>query len=80
MTNSQLESDDDEIDTLQQRIEWWMLVVDNVGPIYNNVYDYTFDELYVLYRKAIDPEKRDLINQPRIYRLSHKNKVEKLIV
>ena len=38
-----------------------MLVVDRGGPIPNNVYDYTFDELYKLYREAIDPEMQDLV-------------------
>ena len=62
--SNQLESDD-EVDTLQQRIEWWMVVVDKLGVIPNDVYDYTFDELYVLYRKAIDPEMQYLVKALR---------------
>ena len=57
--SNQFESDD-EIDTLQQRIKWWMVVVDRLGVIPNDVYDYTFDELYMLYRKARDPEMQIL--------------------
>ena len=30
----------DENDTLQQRIEWWMTVVDRGGPIPDNAYEY----------------------------------------
>ena len=52
--SNHLESDD-EIDTLQQRFEWWMEVVDRGGPIPNDNSDYNFDEMYMLYRKAIDP-------------------------
>ena len=54
-----------EIDTLQLRIEWWMMVVVRGGPIPNNVYEYNFDELCGLHRKAIDPEMRDLANELR---------------
>ena len=57
--SNQLESD--ETDTLQQRIECWIVVVDRVGPIPNKVYEYSFAELFNLYRKAIDPEKRELV-------------------
>ena len=52
--SNQLESD--ETDNLQQRIEWWMVVVDRGGPTPNNVNDYSFAKLFNLYRKAIDPE------------------------
>ena len=52
--SNQLESD--ETDTSQQRIEWWMVVVAKGGPIPDDVYDYTFAELFNLYRKAIDPK------------------------
>ena len=58
--SNQLESDD-EVDTLQQRIKWWMLGVHTRGPLPHDVYGYTFDELLMLYRKAIDPEKQDLV-------------------
>ena len=61
---SQFESDD-AIDTLQQRNKWWMVVVDRLVVIPNDVYDYTFDELYMLYRKAIDPEMQDLVKALR---------------
>ena len=57
--SNQLESD--EIDTLQQRIDWWMVVVGRGGPIPNDVYDYCFDELFGYYRKAIDLEMRELV-------------------
>ena len=59
--SNQLESDDVEIHILQQRINWWMLVIERGGLIPNDVYDYTFDELYKLYREAIDLEIKDLI-------------------
>ena len=36
--SDQIESDD-EVDTLQQRIEWWMVVVDRLGVTPNDVYD-----------------------------------------
>ena len=54
--SNQLESD--EVDTLQRRDKWWMMAVDRGGPIPNDVYDYSFDELFGLYRKAIYPEKQ----------------------
>ena len=56
--SNQLESD--ETDTLQQKIDWWSVVVDRGGPIPNDIFDCSFAELYNLYRKAIDPEMRDL--------------------
>ena len=62
--SNQLESDD-EIDTLQHRIKSWILVVDMGGTIPNDVFDYTFDELYVLYCKAIDPEMQNLVKTLR---------------
>ena len=62
--SNQFESDDDEF-TLKQRIEWWMTIVDRGGPIPDNVYDYNFDELFGLYRKAIDPEMRDFVKELR---------------
>ena len=62
--SNQLESDD-EIDTLQQRIIWWMVVVDRLAVIPKNGYDYTFDGLYMLYRKAIDPEMQDFVKALR---------------
>ena len=58
--SNQLESDD-EVDTLQQRIEGWMVVVKTSGVLPYNVYDYTFDELYMLYHKTIDPEMQTLV-------------------
>ena len=59
--SNQLESDNDEVDTLQQRIKWWMAVIDRGGLIPNKVYDYSFDDLYVLYCTAIDLETQDLL-------------------
>ena len=56
---------DDEIDTLQQRINWWMVVVDSLGVIPKDVYDYTFNILYMLYRKAIEPEMQDVVKALR---------------
>ena len=50
-----------EIDTLQQRVEKGMVVVNRRGPGPNDVYDYTFGDLYMLCRKAIDPETEDLV-------------------
>ena len=60
-----LETDDDKNDTLQQIIKWWMVVVDRGGPIPNDVYDYNFAKMYNLYRKAIDPEMRELVKSIR---------------
>ena len=57
--SNQLESD--EIDTLQQKIEWWMTLVDRGGPIPNDVYDYSFAELINFYRKTIDPEMQEFV-------------------
>ena len=62
--SDQLESHDVEF-TLQQRIKWWMLVVDSGGPIPDIVYDYGFEELFGLYRKAIDPERQDFVKELR---------------
>ena len=56
--SNQLESDDEF--TLQQRIEWWMTIVDRGSPIPDYVYDYSFGELFGLYRKAIDREMQVL--------------------
>ena len=53
--------DFDETDTLQQRIKRWMMVVDRGGPMPNDVYDYTFDKMFGLYRKTIDPEKQEIV-------------------
>ena len=61
--SNQIESNEN--DTLQQRIEWWMTVVDRGGSIPNDVYDYSFGELFSLYRKAIDPEMQDLAKELR---------------
>ena len=57
--SNQLESD--ETDTLQQKNKWWRLVIDRGGPIPNDVYEYSFDEFFGLYCKAIDPELQDLV-------------------
>ena len=38
--SNQLESD--KTDTIQQRIKWWMTIVDRGCPIPNNIYDYRF--------------------------------------
>ena len=46
--SNQLESD--KTDTFKQRIKLWMIVVDSGGPILNHVFDYSFDELFDLYR------------------------------
>ena len=48
--------DSEETYTWQQRFKWWLLVVDRGGPIPNDVYGYSFDELLCLYRNAIDPK------------------------
>ena len=60
-----LESDDVEIDTLQQRIKWWKLVFGRGGPTPNDLYDYTFNDFYMLYRIAIDPDMQDLVKALR---------------
>ena len=62
--SNQFESGD-ENDTLQQRIEWCMTVVDRGGPIPDNAYEYNLGDLFSLYRKAIDPEKQYLIKELR---------------
>ena len=61
--SNQLEADD-EI-TLQQRIEWWMTIVDRRGPIPENVYEYSASEMFSLYRKAIDPEMQNFVKELR---------------
>ena len=61
---NQLDSED-ELDLLKQRFEWWMVVVDRLGVIHNDVYDYNFGDLYMLYREAIGPEIHDLVKELR---------------
>ena len=78
--SNQLESDDDEVDTLQQRIKWWMAVFDRGGLIPNNVYDYSFDDLYVLYCKAIDLEMQDLLKTFKDREIIPKKQVKKISV
>ena len=60
---NQVESD--ETDTLQQRKEWWMTVVDGAGHIPNIVHDYNFAELFYFYRKAIAPQMQEFIKAVR---------------
>ena len=43
-----------------------MMVIVRGGVKPDNVYDYNFNELFGLYRKAIDPEMRDLANELRL--------------
>ena len=62
--SNQLESD--ETDSLQQRIKWWMTVVDRGGHIPNDVYDNSFAALLNLYRKAIDLEMQQLVRSLRV--------------
>ena len=62
---NQLESN--ETVTLQQRIKWWMVVVDRGGLIPNGVYVYSFGELFGLYRKAIDPEMQELAKLLKVW-------------
>ena len=62
----------DGTDTLQQRIEWWMAVVDRGGPIANDAYDHGFADLFNLYREAIDPETRGLIKLLRAKQINPK--------
>ena len=57
-----------------------MVVVNRGGPIPNDVYDYTFDELYMLYRKAIDPEMQDLVAALRSRQIIPYKHVEKVSV
>ena len=62
--SNQIESND-EIDTLQQRIEWCMTVVDRGGPIPDNAYEYNLGGLFSLYLKVMDPEMQDLVKELR---------------
>ena len=62
--SNQFESGD-ENDTLQQRIEWWMTIVDRGGLIPDNAYEYNLSDLFSLYRKAIDPEMQDFVKELR---------------
>ena len=62
--SNQFESGDENV-TLQQRIEWWMTVVDRRGPIPDNAYEYNLGDLFSLYRKAIDPEMQYLVKELR---------------
>ena len=57
--SNQLESD--EMDTLQQSVEWLMMVVDTGGPVPNDVYDFSVEDLYGLYHEAIDPENQEMV-------------------
>ena len=76
--SSQIESD--EIDNLQQRIEWWMVVVDSEGPKPNDVYDYTFAEWFGLHRKATDLEMQELVKTLSDRRSIPYKQVEKLSI
>ena len=49
--SNQLKSDD-EVDTLEPRMQWWLAVVDRLGVITDDVFDYTCDELYMICRKT----------------------------
>ena len=62
--SNQLESVD-EVDFLLRNFKWWLVVVDRVGLIPNDVNEYTFDELYVLYRKTIAPELKNFVKAIR---------------
>ena len=62
--SNQFESGD-ENDTLQQRIEWWMTIVDRGGSIPDNANEYNLGDLFSLYRKTIDPEMQDLVKELR---------------
>ena len=62
--SNQFESDDENV-TLQERIEWWMTVVDRGGSIPDNAYEYNSSDLFSLYRKVIDPEMQDLTKEFR---------------
>ena len=42
-----------------------MVVVSRGDPIPNDVSDFSFAELFKLYRNATDPEMRELVNSPR---------------
>ena len=42
-----------------------MTVGDRGDPTPNNFYDYSFGELFIFYRKAIDPEMQDLLKELR---------------
>ena len=57
-----------------------MLVGHRGGPISNDVYDYSFGDLFGLYRKAIDPEMQEVTKFSRIEKISHEKQVEKLSV
>ena len=59
--SNQIESDEN--DTLQQKIEWWMTVVDRGGLISDNAYEYNLGDLFVSY--TIDPEMQDLVKELR---------------
>ena len=62
--SNQIESDDKN-DTLQQRTEWCMTVVDKGGLIPDNAYEYNLGDLFSLFRKAIDPEMQDFVKELR---------------
>ena len=50
----------DETDTLERRIKAWMVVVGRIGSLLWNAYDYSYNELFGSYRKALDPEMQEL--------------------
>ena len=72
----QLESD--KTFTLQQRIKWWMMFVDRGGPIPSAVYDFSFEDLFGLYRKSIDPEWQELVTLLRMtdYPIKNEQKIQ----
>ena len=65
--SNQLESD--ETDTLEQRVKWWTVVVDRGRPIANDVYDYSFSEMFGSYRETIELGMRQLLNSVRDRRI-----------
>ena len=66
--SNQLVSDNTKF--LQQRIKGWMVVVDRGGPVPNDTFDYSFDELFSLHPKAVDPEIQELA---KLFRNRHTN-------
>ena len=72
--SNQFESDGTDI--LQQRIEWWMTVDDRAGPIPDEVYEYSFGELFALHCKTKDPEMQDLLKALRDRKIMPKKQDE----
>ena len=61
-----------ENDSLDKRMESWLLIVHKGGPIPENGNNYHIDEIFNLRRKAADPEMQQLVKKLKYKKLFHK--------